>query len=692
MGYYLFEVGVEELPVTYLNIAIKHLSQGFANLLDKYDVEYGKLKSSGTPRRVYVYIEDLAESQKNKRKEIIGPPVNVAFNKEGELNEIGLKFIKSKGINKNNIKIIERPKGKYLGGIVEESSKKTVSILLENIVNIVLSTPFPKTMRWDDSKIYFARPIRWLLSIYNGELLPIKLGNLEADIYTWGHRFLDNNKIEVYRYNDYERKLEEKFVIVNKDKRKERVKDFIGKAIEKYDLSFEYDKELIEEVVNLVEYPEGVISTFDRKFLELPEEVLITTMKNHQKFFYLREKSGKLTNRFIGISNIVPLKKETIEQGYSKVLKARLSDALFFFEKDKKKSLLDNLYKLKGVVFQERLGTIYDKTLRIERISEYLYNLLGCSCDIKNIKRIARLSKCDLITEMVLEFPELQGYMGKIYTSIQGENNIVSEGIYEHYLPRHSSDELPTTIEGAIVSISDKIDTIVGNFLVGNIPTGNLDPYALRRDARGIISIICEKELDFNIFELVNFVVRLYNEYGNFDVNRQDVVVEVVDFIKQRLKQMLISQDNITPDIFEAVSDKYNSLCLLKEIALTLNEFKASSDFKIVTIIYKRINNIILKNNWSIEHYDTNLFDSEYEWELHSIITKFSEFINIKKKEKGYRDILEKMATFSKPLNNFFDNVLVIDKNNDIRENRLALLLTLRNTINSICDLSKIIY
>lgn len=691
MSYYLLEIGVEELPAKYLDIASLSLDKSFSNLLKQNNISFSSIESTGSPRRLYVQIKDIAEESNAIEKEIIGPPVNIVMDNRGQLNERGLKFIEAKGIDKNNIKFIETSKGKYLGGVILEHKLNTKNILLDNLPNIIINIPFPKTMKWDDSNIRFARPIRWILSIFNGETMRFTLGNLEINNYTYGHRFMVPGKILIKNNVEYGNALKKAFVIVDKSERQQIIKNYIEDISKKNNLSFNIDLDLLNTVSNLVEYPYPIVATFDNKFLELPAEVLITSMKNHQKFFYLKDKNNNITNTFIGVSNTKPIDENVVAKGYARVLKARLTDALFFFNNDKKMPLMSRLDKLKNIIFQERLGSMYDKTERLKNISVYISNELGYKDNKQKIERIATLSKCDLLTEMVMEFPELQGIMGKIYASIQEEDPLVANGIYEHYLPRFAEDELPESLEGAIVSMADKLDTITGNFAIGNTPSGNIDPYGLRRKAIGIIEILNKHNFDPYLDRIVTFTLDLYKITLNFDY--VSISENIISFIKLRLKQML-SNNGVSPDIFEAVVGQYNRILLLKKAAYALNKFKSTDNFKNVALSYKRTNNILQKSNLlnRISSINKNLIKNNYELNLCQMIENNMKGIPKKLDEERFDEIFQNIANFSEPLNKFFDNVMVMDEDEQIRINRLALLLSLKKCFNMACDLSKLIY
>lgn len=685
MSYYLLEIGTEELPASFINSAAEYLKNSFFKLLQNKGIGFGSIQSGGTPRRLYVYIDSLSEKQDDKEEEIVGPPANIAFDENGNLTKAGRGFVKSKSLDEKHLKRVKTDKGEYVAGKMFFKGVKTDEFLQENVAELIKSIPFQKSMRWSDKDLKFARPVHWILSVYEGNVLAFELDGLKASDLTYGHRFMSKGAIRVNDFDSYRKKLLENNVVYDFDQRKELIiqqLDEIQSAKENFVVQM--DEELLDSVANLVEKPFSVLGSFAQDFLELPDEVLITSMKNHQKYFYTTDKNGGMLNYFVGVSNTEP-KDDTIKYGYEKVLKARLSDAVFFFENDKKVLLEKRVEQLKDVVYQEKLGTSYEKMERFYKIASYLSGQLA-SDRIENTQRVAYLCKGDLMTEMIYEFPELQGVMGREYARVQGESETICKGIYEHYLPRFAGDDLPETYEGSFVSMADKIDTICGCFAIGLIPTGNNDPYALRRNAIGILNIIRKNNFRLSFKRLINYSLEVLSEKVSFEF--QDISEKVHNFILSRFKHIL-NEEGIPGDVFDAVTG-FDDIMSLQSAAEAIASVRDGEDFEVITTSYKRINNILKKAEWAKMNYDTSLFQSDFESDLDSAITekenKIKEFVH---KEK-YKSVMEELLGFRKVVDDFFDNVMVMDKDENIKKNRLSLLNKLKSVFDVVADLSNV--
>jgi len=684
MGFYLMEIGVEELPASFINPAAEYLKKTFAEILRDKGIKYANIITDGTPRRLMLYIEDLADKQEDRQEEIVGPPAGIAFDEKGELTKAGEGFAKSKSLPADSLRIVKTEKGEYLAGTFFHKGEETSVLLQKNVPGIINSIPFQKSMRWADKDMKFARPVHWFVSVFDGQVLPFEMDGITASNVTYGHRFMGNNPCTVKDIQSYEKCLESNNVVISFEKRKEIIKQQIEKIESDNNLKVQIDDELLDTVANLVEKPFAVLGGFSEDFLELPDEVLITSMKNHQKYFYTTDKNGNMCNYFIGVSNTEP-KDDTIRYGYEKVLKARLSDAVFFFENDKKVLLENMVEKLKDVVYQEQLGTSYEKMERFYKIASYLSGQLA-SDRIENTQRVAYLCKGDLMSEMVYEFPELQGVMGREYARAQGESEAVCTGIYEHYLPRFAEDILPTTVEGSLVSVADKIDTICGCFAIGLIPTGNNDPYALRRNAIGIINIIRNNKYRLDLRRLIEYSLEVLSEKLSVDIKKTGE--KVFEFILLRLKKIL-SEEGIPADIFDAVK-KYSDILSLEMAAKAINDVKDGEDFAVIATSYKRINNILKKSDWNDSGYNPELFQTFYEQKLDEMIkTSGAQIEDLVKNEK-YRQAIEVLLKFRVPVDEFFDNVMVMDKDENVKHNRLSLLCGLKNVFDIVADLSQV--
>lgn len=687
MSYYFLEICSEEIPAEFVNVGVDYIYTAFEKLLTENKIKFGKITSDGTPRRIFVKIDDLQEKQADQSEEIPGPPASVSFDKDGKLTEVAINFAKAKGLNINTLKKITTPKGEYLAGVKFTKGKETKEIILENIVKIIQNIPFKKTMKWGDKSFRFARPIKSFISLFDDQVAPFEIDGIVASNKTVGHRFHGNEIITISNPDEYFNELLSKSVIVKRSDRKEMIKNQILQTALQHNVQVKIDEDLLDTVTNLVEYPFAVLGSFNRDFLQLPEEVLITSMKNHQKYFYTLDKNGKITDLFIGISNTKPI-NENIRKGYERVLRARLTDAMFFFENDKNVKLDDRVEELKKVIYQEKLGTSYEKMERFSNIASYL-------CDILNIQdkergyvlRTAKLCKADLMTEMVYEFPELQGVMGREYAKIQGEHEQVYLGIFEHYLPKFSGDQLPETISGSIVSISDKIDTICGCFAIGLIPSGNNDPYALRRNAIGILQIIRNRNFRINLKELIDKSLENLSNKAKF--NHNEVKQQIIDFILLRFKQILIGE-GVSPDAVDAVLNNYEDIIKIEKNAKAISEAKNRQSFTSIAQSYKRINNILKKSAHTDTNYKEYLFDTEYERNLSNNLSGISKNLQLYLEEEDYNKGLEILLTLEKPVNNFFDHVMVMVENTEVRNNRLSLLAALKDLFDKMGDFSVI--
>ncbi len=684
MSYYMLEIGTEELPASFINPAAESLKEHFHNLLVNKRISFGNIRSGGTPRRLYLYIDNLSNKQEDREEELVGPPAQIAFDKNGELTKAGEGFAKSKGLSPDSLRIVKTEKGEYAVGTLFHKGEETSTFLQKNVPLIISSIPFQKSMRWGDKDIKFARPIHWFVSVFNGDVLFFEMDGIKASNITYGHRFMGNNPCTVTDILSYETCLENNNVVLSFEKRKEIIRQQIEEIERDNNLKVEIDDELLGSVANLVEKPYAILGTFAKDFLELPKEVLVTSMKNHQKYFYTTDVEGELSNHFVGVSNTEP-KDETIKFGYEKVLKARLADAVFFFENDKKVLLEQKVEELKDVIYQQQLGTSYEKMERFYKIASYLAGLLAPD-HLHNTQRVAYLCKGDLMSEMVYEFPELQGVMGREYAKAQGENEAVCTGIYEHYLPRFAGDTLPTTTEGSLVSIADKIDTICGCFAIGLIPTGNNDPYALRRNAIGILNIIRKNKYRLDLKRLIEYALEVLSEKINVDINKTKE--EVFEFVLFRFKKIL-SDEGVSADIFDAAK-KYNDIISFEMAAKALSDVKDSEDFTVISTSYKRINNILKKSEWHDYQYDPELFQTPYEQKLDEMINTDGSQIAFLVNNEEYRKAIEVLLKFRIPVDEFFDNVMVMDKDENIKNNRLSLLCSLKNVFDIVGDLSQI--
>ena len=657
MPSYLLEIGCEEIPAAFIPSSAKYLLDEWTKRLSALNLPFSSIESGGTPRRLYVNIEGLPVSQADKTEIIMGPPANIAFNSDGSLTDAAKKFAASKGIDESTLKKVTTQKGDYLQGEKKTGGENTADLLLKTAPEVIKSIPFPKSMKWGNNDFRFVRPIHWFLSVYDEKALVFETDGITASNITYGHRFLAPDKIEVKNAAEYKEKLE--------------------KAT---------DEGLLNTVSDLVEYPYAILGSFEDSFLTLPEEVLITSMKIHQKYFPVRAGDGRLLNKFVGIANIKsPNGDGTIRQGYERVLRARLNDALFFFNNDKKVKLEDRAEQLKKVVYQEKLGTSYEKMERFKAIAVFLAEKL-CSDKKESVEKTAYLCKADLLSEMVYEFPELQGVMGYYYAKNEGLDDDIARGIMEHYLPKFAGDVLPETEEGRLTSIADKIDTIAGVFAAGMKPTGNLDPYGLRRNAIGIISIIEQAGYRIELKDIINITFDKLSSRLTFD--KDTVMQEVLSFINLRYRQMLVSKELAAADVFDAVCDKSSDILKTLNLAKVLTNARGTDGFQTIAQAFKRINNILKKNNWEKEEFSDELLQTDEEKALGSLI-RSQNMQALLDDEKNYA-VLDELMKFAPAVDNFFEKVMVMAEDIKVRENRLGLIACLRKVFLIIGDLGAI--
>lgn len=686
MPSYLLEIGCEEIPAAFIPTSYKFLLDEWTKRLSALNLPFSSIESGGTPRRLYVNIEGLPVSQVDKTEIIMGPPANIAFNDDGSLTEAAKKFAASKGIDESTLKKVTTQKGDYLQGEKRTGGEKTADLLMKTAPEIIKSIPFPKSMKWGNNDFRFVRPIHWFLSVYDEKPLVFETDGITASNITYGHRFLAPAAIEVKNAAEYKEKLENAFVYVETSKRRDIILAQIKEIEAKENVCVEIDEDLLNTVSDLVEYPNAILGSFEDSFLTLPEEVLITSMKIHQKYFPVKDSDNTLINKFIGVANIKsPNGDGIIRLGYERVLRARLNDALFFYNNDKKVKLEERAEQLKKVVYQEKLGTSYEKMERFKAIASFLAEKL-CSDKKENVEKTAYLCKADLLSEMVYEFPELQGIMGYYYAKNEGIDEDIARGIMEHYLPKFAGDVLPETDEGRLTSIADKIDTISGVFAAGMKPTGNLDPYGLRRSAIGIISIIEQAGYRIELKDIIEITLDKLSSRLAF--NKDEVIKEVLSFINLRYRQMLVSKDIVAADVFDAVCDKSSDILKTLNLAKVLTNARGTDGFQTIAQAFKRINNILKKNNWDKEQFADELLQTDEEKALGSLIRN-QNMQALLDEEKNYAT-LDELMKFAPAVDNFFEKVMVMAEDEKIRENRLGLIACLRKVFLIIGDLGAI--
>ncbi|OQY01588.1 MAG: glycine--tRNA ligase subunit beta [Desulfobacteraceae bacterium 4572_130] len=690
MNNLLIEIGVEEIPAGYIIPALKSFKENLLKALENNRIKYGKAKYFGTPRRLALIVENISDKQKIQSSTIIGPPEKIGFDKNGKPSMAAEKFAQKAGVNLDEIIITQTDKGKYLSAKKQEYCELSATILENILPDLILSIPFPKKMRWGDFSISFARPIISLVSILGNTLLNIKLADINSSFYVFGHEFMSFEKFKINNAMEYVYALKILGIIVDIDERKALLKKEIQEKASQNDCYYLEDKELVDTVTNLVEYPYLIVGKFDDEFLELPDQILITAMREHQKYFALTDEKGNLKPYFIAANNTKAKDMSLVAKGHEKVIRARLADAKFFYEVDLESSLDEFAEKLKKVTFYAGLGSMYEKTQRIISLGKYLVKVAELKDQdlvYNNVVRTAEICKADLVTQVVIEFTKLQGVIGSIYAEKAGENNEVAMAIKEHYWPVSSGAFLPDTITGKIVAIADKIDTICGCFSINLIPTGTSDPHALRRQALGIIQIMLKGNFSFSLKKLIEKSLSLYEQNSEkAKIHTQNIL----EFIKARMANMLLEKgysrtavNSVTALSFDNIPD-----ILLRVIAI--DTLKKSSDFKSISTTFKRVLNILKKEKFEITIVNKSLFKDESEENLY----KFYKDINVKvekyKKLGDYNQALKEILTLKSHVDKFFDDVMVMVDDKSLKANRLALLSLVAELFSGIADFSKL--
>ncbi len=687
---YLLEIGTEELPAREINPALEQLKKKLEEMFLENRIVYDDINLYATPRRLTALISGLADRQATLEENIKGPKKAIAFDKDGNPSKALEGFMRGKNLSLGEISFEDLNGEEYVYGKVVEEGRPTEEIIQKEIGAIIKSISFTKTMRWGGKNLRFARPIRWILSLYNTEVLDFELEGIPVSNVTKGHRFLGSSHIEINSVDEYEDKLKENYCIVDQRKRREIIEFESNRLVKEKGGNLLVEEELFEEVTNIVEYPTPAIGEIKEEYLKLPKDVIITPMKEHLRFFPVADDSGELLPYFVTIRNGNREHIDTVIKGNEKVLGARLEDAIFFYEDDISQNLEAYVEDLKNIVFQEKLGTVYEKTVRLEELTAKIADYLGVGEETKsNLSRAAKLSKADLVTKMVDEFSELQGKMGMEYALQSGENEIVSRSLFEQYLPRFAGDILPKTTAGAILAIADKMDTIAGSFAIGVKPTSSQDPYGLRRNALGIINIILDKNLSLSLEAIIDFALYIYVEENGLVFNYEEVKREIIDFFNIRIRTMFIDM-GVRYDLVDAllstdVDNVYDFQIRAEKLGAYLEEDSAKESLE----TFNRVISLSKKAD-SIDINDT-LFQEKEEVDLYNSLNNLQEDFDQALDNKKYDQAMRILGSLKGPVDNFFDNVMVMVDDEEIKNNRLSLIGKISDNMLKVCDLSKIV-
>ena len=693
----LLEIGAEEIPAGYIQPALTFLSSSLLQKLTDARIEHGHARVYGTPRRLAVKVESVARKQKSIKSEVIGPPAKVGFDENGKPTKAAQKFAEKVGVPVGQLAEKETPRGSYLAAVKMERGLATQNLLKEILPEVISSIPFPKKMRWADLDVDFARPIYSILALLGKSVVTFHFGNIKSGRYTYGHSFMAPGKIKLDVADDYLEKLRAARVLADMAERKKMLERGIAEVAQKLGGRILPDEELVDIVNNLVEYPVPVAGKFDEAFLEVPDEVLINAMREHQKYFAVVDNDNKLMPNFIAVNNTAARDLALTAKGHERVLRARLADAQFFYQGDLEITDDDRVEKLKRVLFQAKLGTMYEKIERVAKIAENLADLVADppAPDIKDadlktqVSRAARLSKADLVSQVVGEFPKLQGIMGRVYATVSGESPMVAAAIEEHYRPVYSGAPLPETPVGAILSIADKIDSICGCFSAGLIPTGASDPYALRRQGIGIVQILKDKGFSFSLRDLIQDSVTQFGRKS--DQERSDLIENVYGFLQNRISHLL-TEDGYSKDTVTAVLNvSCDNIPQTWSRVGALEKLKAKPDFEPLAVAFKRVVNIIRKaDDFQTTAVDQKLFQHESEPALLAAY----EAVKMKVEDHLQKDLFDRalveIASLRDAVDAFFDGVMVMADDMAVRRNRLALLGHIAALFGGFADFSKL--
>jgi glycyl-tRNA synthetase beta chain len=684
----LLEIGLEEMPARFVTDSMNQLQTKVAAWLDENRISYEEVTAYSTPRRLAVKVTGVAEKQEDVQEEAKGPAKKIALDAEGNWSKAAQGFVRGQGATEEDIFFKEIKGVEYVHVNKFIAGKETAS-LLSSLQEIVTGLHFGKNMRWGHKELRFVRPVKWIIALFGTEIIPMAITNVTSSNTTRGHRFL-GEEVTITEAAAYENALQEQFVIANPEARKNMIREQL-KALEvKHNWTIPVDEDLLEEVNNLVEYPTAFFGSFEQEFLDVPAEVLITSMKEHQRYFPVMDAEGNLLAHFVAVRNGDDKHLDNVARGNEKVLRARLSDAAFFYREDQKVAIADRTKKLDSIVFHEELGTIGDKVRRVGETSAKLVEKLQLDASVATkVARAVEICKFDLVTNMVYEFPELQGLMGEKYARIFGEDEEVAVAINEHYMPRSADDATPASDIGAIVSISDKLDTIVGSFSIGLIPTGSQDPYALRRQASGVVHILLAKKWALSLETLLSNVIDIFEEKGLLKRARQEVLEDLYSFFKLRLKNVL-NEKGISYDIVEAMLETVvGNVNTFVARAVTLEAKRTSEGFKGAVESLSRVCNIAKKGE--LVQLEENLFEIEEEKAL------FAAYESVKKEyfalyEEGNTDgAFEKLAALSSVIDAYFDKVMVMAEDEKVRNNRLSQMVHLAHVIQTFTNFNTII-
>lgn len=687
---YLLEIGVEEFPARLAEQLVGQLQSSGKKMLQENRIGFERVAAFVTPRRMTLYVEGIAAVQADLVQEVKGPPSKAAFDQSGRPTKAATGFACSQKVPVSSLVVRSMPAGEYVFAEKRVEGRPVAVVLSEQIPALIKELSFPRSMRWGDLDFRFIRPIRWLVSLLGRQNVDFALEGLRPGCFTYGLRNFSSEALVIDSAEEYLMKIKEASVILDQDERRQTIWRLYQEEAERVGGQLLPDDRLLEEITHLVESPASFAGEFDPRFLRLPPEVVITPMREHQRYFPVWDQRGKLLPRFIACAN-GPVNKDLVRRGNEKVLRARLQDAEFFFQEDVKTPLEERVGQLKKVVHLEGLGTVYDKVQRLVHLSRHLSRALGLTERQGEVaERAAYLCKADLVTSMVFEFPELQGIMGGYYAKASREDKDVCRAIRDHYKPRFAGDKVPLTKPAAVVAIADRIDNLTGYFALGLEPSGSQDPYALRRQALGICHIILFQEFNFPLEELI---VAAYRNYADMKLalSLDEVKVNMTDFFGARLRFLLLDSGYSYDAVEASIGSSLDNILLVQKRLMALTAVRQKSEFEFLLTAYTRASRLAGHAEVGRNEVDTALLLEDGERELYNAWSKIKQDV-VRMLQKGkYREALMRGAALAGPLDRFFTQVMVMVEDNALRSNRLALLRDIADTLGELGDLENIV-
>jgi len=684
----LLEIGTEEIPSGYLDDALDAMKRLAESSFKEHRIgSAGDVRVFGTPRRLVLVAPALEETQEDAVQEVTGPPKKAAFDEKGNPTKAALGFAAKYGLSADRLQVIKTAKGDYLYVKRTTPGRAAMEVLQEILPKLIAQIPWPKSMRWGEQSFSFVRPIHWIVALFGGKIVPFEIAGINSGNMTKGHRFMAPDSFAVNDFMDLEAKLRERYVLIDRAQRAHLIEGAAKTKAEALSGSPVIDPELLATVSNMVEYPSVLCGAFDPAYLDIPAPVLITAMKKHQKYFAVQDLTGRLMPNFVAVNNTQAREEDVVRKGHERVLRARLSDASFFFHEDRKKPLEARLEDLKGVIYQAQLGTSYAKVRRFAELAAFLASRAAPD-KISQVELAAKLCKCDLVTGMVTEFPDLQGTMGMEYARLDGHPEEVCLAIREHYLPARAGDDLPSSPVGALVGIGDRMDTIVGFFAIGSGPTGAADPFALRRHALAVLRILEQWDWDISLSDFIAQSISLLAREISCDT--EAVFKGVKEFFRERYKQMMLRSDYPTDLVEAVIAVEFDHIGRLRPRCDQLQAFiKEFGEFESLALTFKRVTNI-LKNQSASTGVDPGLFREPCEGALLKAYQDVKGDIEGLIQGKNYGEALNLMAGLKAPVDAFFEGVEVLTKESEaIRNNRIALLRELSRLFLMVADFSK---